>query len=239
MAEYNKVRGSLLRLSTGLEGRNRGVENQQSNLRQCDYGLISHQCHSTVHVKSQSIVHFPPKYPAFMMKRYSVQNKIRLIFPEIKHVKRAWHVQTIVPHILDYAVKCQGWSIKICIKKTQTQLYIQCNNNRKQVVDHLAGFRAYYHDVTMTSPPLCALTSQWRLTCYGWTPWRRPGGCTGHGVTFSLWAALSAPPSQPSSPEPSARTHSASPVGALTCTEQRCRIYWIKLVLHYTITVVK
>lgn len=124
VAEYNKVRGSLLRLSTGLEGRNRGVENQQSNLRQCDYGLISHQCHSTVHVKSQSIVHFPPKYPAFMMKRYSVQNKIRLIFPEIKHVKRAWHVQTIVPHILDYAVKCQGWSIKICIKKNpDTALY--------------------------------------------------------------------------------------------------------------------
>lgn len=62
VAEYNKVRESLLRVSTGLEGRNRGVENQQSNLKQCDYGdcgLISPQCHSTVHVKSQSIEHFP------------------------------------------------------------------------------------------------------------------------------------------------------------------------------------
>lgn len=166
------------------------------------------------------------------MKMDSVkQDKIQLIFPEIN--------QTKVLQMLDYAVKCPGrpMRVKICIK-SDTALY----SVQQQL--KLSGWPfsriqvAYYHDVSMMSPPLRVLTSQWRLTCCGWTPWRRPGGCTSHGVTFLLWVALSAPPSQPSSPEPSARTRSASPAGTLSYREQRHRIYWHKSVLHCTTIIV-
>lgn len=140
-----------------------------------------------------------------------------------KHPLMFLHMVRLSQPVHDEAVPLSNIKVK-SMADTKPTRYLWLVSPERPVSP--APHRSHDSSVAFAGRFLQDFTSRWLSRCCGWTPWRRPGGCTGRGPGWrGLWAGLWGPPCLPSRPELWAGTHPASPARSLkTEEEQRAQV---------------